>query len=125
MFKRKKIAYYYDTDDCTYHKAGFDLKVFGKRLMSYGIVSIVLCGSFYLFYTNRIERIKEEKLRAEYQYFYDRLTAQNHILDDFDVFLNQLYEKDNEIYTSILSANKIQQSTWRVRRAPRRPQIRT
>ena len=44
LLKRKKIAYYYDTDDCNYHKAGFDWKIFGWRFMSYGLVSVVLCS---------------------------------------------------------------------------------
>ncbi len=112
VFKRRKIAYYYDTDNCTYEKAGFDWRIFLRKLGAYAGSSALFCGVFYYFYTTDFEKNKEKMLMAEYQFFMGKLQQQNKILDGYEDYLHALFIKDNDLYTAILSAQKIKESTW-------------
>jgi len=102
-----KIKYYYDTETCRYER----IKPSTQDILvnSFGLIFIcvILGGIFAFAYINLFPSQKELRLQKENKqllYYYEKLTEE---LDQSQMVLRSLQERDDEIYRVIFEAEAI------------------
>lgn len=107
-----KVKYYYDTETCTYEKVQWSFGSFLREASVYVAGSLVT-GAIMLWgaYTF-LDSPKEAMLRQENEEMRAQLGNLNEKLNLVQARLEEIHEKDNLLYRSILNEKEIPEDTW-------------
>lgn len=109
---KKKLAYYYDTETCTYHRAKVTSWTIAQKLGIFGIlvlvVTLVTTRIFNVFFTDSRSVIFVNEQEA----LYKQIASLNDRLDISEEHLADLLSKDNDIYLPIVGGELISEAKW-------------
>lgn len=109
---KKRLAYYYDTETCTYHRykpsAKDYFKQFGVLAFIGGLVGFITVQFFSTYYKDNQSTLlvqERDTLKTRIAMMHDRL-------DLHEEHLGELLEKDNGVYLPIVGGEKISETNW-------------
>jgi murein DD-endopeptidase MepM/ murein hydrolase activator NlpD len=112
MLKPRKIAYYYDEQACNYTKARFTPRWFAETFLTYGVFAIFAVWGFSAYYRANFSTTKGTALLAENQKLIASLEEVNSQLDGFESLLDELLDRQNTVYSTIVGSGTISPSIW-------------
>jgi murein DD-endopeptidase MepM/ murein hydrolase activator NlpD len=107
-----KVRYYYDTETCTYEKVQWNFSTFLKSASRYFAGSLVLGGLLWWASYEFLDSPKEAMLRQQNDEMRAQLNVFGEKLAFVEAKLEEIHQKDNTLYRSILSENEIVESVW-------------
>lgn len=109
---KKKLAYYYDTETCTYHRAKASPKTVLKHASVLGVLGLVVTiATVQVFNTFFIDS-KTTLLVQQRDDLYSRIAMVNEKLDVHEERLEDLLSKDNGMYLPIVGEELISDTRW-------------
>jgi murein DD-endopeptidase MepM/ murein hydrolase activator NlpD len=108
-----KVKYYYDTETCTYEKVQWSFGSFLREASVYIAGSLVLGGVMLWGAYTFLDSPKESMLRQENEEMRSQLGSLNEKLNLVQARLEEIHEKDNVLYRSILNEKEIPEDTWK------------
>lgn len=108
-----KVKYYYDTETCTYEKVQWSLGSFIKEASVYVLGSLFMGGMMMWGAYTFLDSPKESMLRQENEEMRAQLGTLNEKLNLVQARLEEIHEKDNVLYRSILNEKEIPEDTWK------------
>ena len=108
----KKTRYYYDPETCTYQKERVTFKSVSKRLLIDGAIAIVLACGFYASYFYFYDDPKTASLKNTNASLMEQLNTYHGRVSKLELAVNDLHQKDNQFYRSMLSAEPINEGVW-------------
>lgn len=108
-----KVKYYYDTETCTYEKVQWSLGSFVKEASVYVLGSLFMGGFLMWGAYTFFDSPKESMLRQENEEMRSQLGTLNEKLNLVQARLEEIHEKDNVLYRSILNEKEISEDTWK------------
>ncbi len=107
-----KVKYYYDTETCTYEKVQWSFRSFLKDASVYAFGSVLAGGIFFWGAYTFLDSPKEAMLRQQNDEMRTQLGSLNEKLNLVQARLEEIHEKDNVLYRSILNEKEISDDTW-------------
>lgn len=108
-----KVKYYYDTETCTYEKVQWSFGSFLREASVYIAGSLVMGGVMLWGAYTFLDSPKESMLRQENEEMRSQLGSLNEKLNLVQARLEEIHEKDNVLYRSILNEKEIPEDTWK------------
>ncbi len=108
-----KVKYYYDTETCTYEKVQWSFGSFLREASVYIAGSLVMGGVMLWGAYTFLDSPKETMLRQENEEMRSQLGSLNEKLNLVQARLEEIHEKDNVLYRSILNEKEIPEDTWK------------
>jgi len=109
---RKKVAYYYDTETCTYHRVKVDHRMVLRKVLTFGLLGALAVflsfNAFGMFFTDD----KAKGLLAERDTLHSTLGAMHDLLDEHEEVLEDLLSKDNSLYLPIVGSKQLSTEEW-------------
>lgn len=107
-----RIKYYYDTETCSYEKATFTwkkaiLKVSGYLLVSSVLAAVMIVCLFYF-----VDNPEEKRLKTKINQLTEKIEEYNSKLVMIEAEVDSLHDRDNDVYRTILNADRITESMW-------------
>lgn len=107
-----KVRYYYDTETCTYEKVQWNFRSFLREAGVYVSGSLVLGGLMWWGSYTFMDSPKEKMLRQQNEEMRAQLGVFSDKLNVVEAKLEEIHQKDNNLYRSILNENEITESVW-------------
>jgi len=108
-----KVKYYYDTETCTYEKVQWSFGSFLREASVYIAGSLMMGGVMLWGAYTFLDSPKESMLRQENEEMRSQLGSLNEKLNLVQARLEEIHEKDNVLYRSILNEKEIPEDTWK------------
>ncbi|MEO6914822.1 MAG: M23 family metallopeptidase [Chitinophagaceae bacterium] len=106
----KKIKYFYNTNTLRYEKLDTPLRVKLLRLLGFLASSMVTALILVSIAFKYIDSPKEKLLRQQYESSRDALQAMGSDVDRLNDKMEELEERDNDVYRAIFEANPVPDS---------------
>ncbi|NBV12744.1 MAG: M23 family peptidase [Sphingobacteriia bacterium] len=107
-----KVRYYYDTETCTYEKEPLTVTSFLREAIKYTTGSLVLGGLLFWGASTFLDSPKESLLRQQNDELHTQLQVFTEKLEKVEARLEEIHQKDNQLYRSILNEKEIASSLW-------------
>jgi murein DD-endopeptidase MepM/ murein hydrolase activator NlpD len=109
---KKRLAYYYDTETCTYHRAKPSVKDFAKQIAVVAVIGVFVSFVTAEFFKTYFTDTQTTLLAQERDTLKTRIAMMHDRLDNHEENLGTLLEKDNGVYLPIVGAEKISETNW-------------
>lgn len=108
----KKIRYYYDAETCSFKKEKLTFASAVKKGFTYLGVSSVLASLMLFAFLQADYDPQKAFLENENQRLRAQITEYQDQFSELELAVNELHQKDNEFYRSILNVDPISSGVW-------------
>lgn len=102
-----KEAYKFNPKTLHYERVDRGIKAFLRRIMPYAIGSLIMGAFLLMLFLQIFDTPTEQKLRSENQFLIENLSEINSQLHVFNKELDEITERDNQIYRTIYQLDSI------------------
>jgi murein DD-endopeptidase MepM/ murein hydrolase activator NlpD len=108
----KKLAYYYDTETCTYHRAKPSVKDYMKQIAVLAVIAVIVGFVTSEFVKRYFSDTQTVLMAQERDTLKGRIAMMHDRLDLHEERLGELLDKDNGVYLPIVGGEKISDTKW-------------
>jgi murein DD-endopeptidase MepM/ murein hydrolase activator NlpD len=112
LFKRKKIAYYYDSETCTYERVTLSPLKWVKRSGLFISLSLALGVLVSLVLRSEVLSWKADKLRDDQAFLLSQVVKNEGEIKNLENLMDEMFQRDKGLYIPIVGATDIPENTW-------------
>jgi len=109
---RRKSAYYYDSETCTYTKVKFSWKTFFSRVGVFIAIAVTTTLLTHAVYPTFFEDDQSVRLKVEQSELESQMGVLSSKLDHYESEVNDLLARDNGMYLPIMGEKQISRNAW-------------